>query len=200
MKKLCLLTLLLTASLFASPLLAQDREADHQALRALRERLASALSETDADALADCFVPQFAFTGSDQTIATNREELEAYYSKWFRGDDPPLERMEVAAEADALTQFTGPDTGFSYGTGVITYHLTAGPVVPIPSRWTATLRKIDDEWKAETVHVGVNILENPVMKARVGFWRNTSFAAGVVGLLLGVFLSRFMGRSKKAAQ
>jgi ketosteroid isomerase-like protein len=192
-----MITPLVVASFLGSALFAQDPAVEHEALRALRERLVSAFSGTDVNALADCFTPEFAFTGSDQTLATDRAGLEAYYAQWFEGDDALLEKMDVTAEADVETRFTGPESGYTHGTGLITYHLKAGPVVPIPSRWTATVRKIDGAWKVETAHIGVNILENPVMKARVGFWRTASIGAGVAGLVLGALLARMFMRDKK---
>ena len=199
MNQLRLLAPLFAACLLVPQGVAQDRESDHDALRALRERLLSALGGTDADALAACFTPQFVFTGSDQSVATSRDELAAYYAEWFEGEDARLVKMEVSAEADVPTVFTGEDTGFSYGTGVITYHLTAGPVVPIPSRWTASVRKLDGEWRVETAHVGVNILENPVMKARVGLWRTATYAAAAGGVLVGLILARIFRKKQAAA-
>lgn len=197
MKKLRMITPLLAASLLAPAMFAQDRAAEHDALRALRERVVTAFAGTDMNALADCFTPEFAFTGSDQTLATDRAGLDAYYKEWFEGDDALLEKLEVTAEADAETHFTGPDSGYTHGTGLITYHLKAGPVVPIPSRWTATVRRVDGEWKVQTAHIGVNVLDNPVMEARVGFWRTASIGAGVAGLIVGALLARMFMKGKK---
>ena len=61
------------------------------------------------------------------------------------------------------------------------------------------MRKLEGEWKVETAHIGVNILENPVMQARVGFWRTASYAAGAGGLVLGLLLARLMRGKRSAA-
>ncbi len=176
-----------------------DREADHQALRKLREDMVAAFNRLDMQAFRATFGESFAFTGADQQIAASLEDLQAYHSKWFEGDDALLEKIELTAEADVMTQFTGDDTGFAYGTAQSRYHLTAGTTVDIPARWTATMQKIDGEWKVITAHVGVDVLDNPVMAASVGFWKACAAGGVVGGFVLGLLLGMIRGRRRSHA-
>ena len=193
------LSLILVAPALSAQDADADREADHQALRKLREEMVAAFNRLDMKAFRATFGKSFAFTGADQQIAASLEDLQAYHKKWFEGDDALLEKIELTAEADGKTQFTGDDTGFAYGTAQCRYHLTAGATVDIPARWTATMQKIDGEWKVITAHVGVDVLDNPVMTASVGFWKACAAGGGVGGFVLGLLLCMIRGRRRSHA-
>ena len=50
---------------------ADVHEADHVALRALRDKAATAINKQDIKALASCFAKDFVFTAVNQTVLTN---------------------------------------------------------------------------------------------------------------------------------
>ena len=193
------LSLILAAPALSAQVADADREADHQALRKLREEMVTAFNRLDMKAFRATFGPSFAFTGADQEFAASTEDLQAYHKKWFEGDDALLEKIEITAETDGQTHFTGADTGFAYGTAQCLYHLTDGTKIDIPARWTATLQRIDGEWKVITAHLGVNVLDNPVMTASVGFWKASAAGGLGGGFVLGLLLCMIRGRRKSHA-
>jgi len=150
--------------------LAQDagvnRDADHQALRQLRVDVMKAVSSQDMTALGKFFAREFVLTAVDQTVVTNREGMAAYYTLMFKKEDAPIAKMEVTGEADVLTRFTDANTGYCYGSALATYTLKDKSVVKLRERWTGVVVKEDGAWKIAAVHIGVNFLDNPVIRYR----------------------------------
>jgi ketosteroid isomerase-like protein len=148
------------------------RETDHQALRELRAKVTAAINQRDLKDLRACLAKDFVLTLVDQTVITDEAGLKAYYARMFTDKNAPLAKMATVADADILTRFTDPNTGYCYGSGLDTYTLKHGEVVKVKNRWTAVVVKQDGAWKVAAVHVGVNFLDNPVMRARtMSFWR-----------------------------
>lgn len=60
------------------------------------------------------------------------------------------------------------------------------------TRWTAILKHDGETWKAQRLHVSLNPFENPIIayRARMQKWTYGGIA-GVIGLLLGIFISKF---------
>ena len=61
------------------------------------------------------------------------------------------------------------------------------------------MQKIDGEWKVITAHLGVDVLDNPVMAASVGFWKACAAGGGVGGFILGLILGMIRGRRRSHA-
>jgi len=179
-----------------------DSEADHQALRALKDKATKAINEMDFETLATCLPEEFAFTTVDQSIIRSNQELKAYYDDILSGAryEYPLESMHVEPEADILTKFVNDTTGYCYGTCKSTYTLPGGTSVTVDSRWSALVTKQDGEWKIEMVHAGVNFLDNPVlaMKDQAASLKMTvaMVVAGVVILILLALLLKKKASSR----
>ena len=149
-----------------------NREADHQALRQLREDVMKAVSSQDMTVLGTFFAKEFVLTAVDQTVLTNREGMLAYYMRMFKDPNAPIVKMDVTGDADILTRFTDANTGYCYGSSAATYTLKDGRVIKIKERWTGVVVKEEGAWKIAAVHIGVNFLDNPVLRARsMSFWR-----------------------------
>lgn len=148
-----------------------NREADHEALRALKTKVAEAIGKQDLDALATFFAKEFAFTTSDQTLITSKAELKTYYDKVFREKDSVVTSIASVPEADVLTRFVSENVGYCYGTTKDTYTLRRGGKITLDARWTATVVKEDGEWKIAAVHTGVNFLDNAVNPRNLSFWQ-----------------------------
>ena len=69
---------------------ALSREADHQALRELRNKLTAAVSKQDIPALTALFAKEFVLTTADQIVVTNRESFAAYYARMFKDPKAPI--------------------------------------------------------------------------------------------------------------
>lgn len=157
--------------------LAGSRDADHDALRALKQSIVAAINQQDVAALLTCFTKEFVFTTIDQRVITDEQGILNYYNEMLHSPDAQIVDMEVALEADDLTHFTDENTGYCVGTSAETYTLKDGKIFRMQARWTATLVKENGEWKAAAVHVGVNILDNPVLAAKsLTVWQKLGIA------------------------
>ena len=171
---------------------ASDREKDHEELRALLRTAKEAVNAKNFDALKPLFHEKFSITTVDQKFFTNFDEFKKEFAGLFTGDKAPLKSITFNPEADALTEFVGDNLGLSHGTSTDTYIFSDGDTRTMKSRWTATLIKADGKWKILNLHVGANILDNPVTEAAKGYVSKVGLGAGLGGLLLGFLLAWFM--------
>jgi hypothetical protein len=178
----------------------ENRDADHAALRALRDKVTQALSRQDVQALTDCCAKEFAFTTSvDQTILTTPAQVAAYFDRVFRASDALVATMKTEAQADILTRFIDEHTGVCYGSAIDTYTLKSGKEAKLNVRWSATVLKEDGQWKIAVVHAGVNVLDNPILANAVTSSRRVAILAAPIALLLGLILGVIIqGRRPKA--
>jgi ketosteroid isomerase-like protein len=179
----------------ASPT-AQDREKDHEELRALLRNAREAVNAKNFDALKPLFHEKFSITTVDQKLFTNFDDFKKEFTTLFSGDNAPLKSITFNPEADALTEFVGDNMGLSHGISTDTYTFSDGDTRTMKSRWTATLIKDAGKWKILNLHVGANILDNPVTEAAKGYVSKAGIGAGLGGLLLGFILAWFL-RGKK---
>ncbi len=174
-----------------------SREADHVALRALRDKVAAAIDKQDIKLLGPCFAKQFAFTAVDQTVLTNETQVQEFFDRMFRSSDAPIASLKTDPKADILTRFVDANTGICYGSSKDTYTLKSGKVVEMKVRWSATVVKEDGEWKVALAHVGTDFLNNPILDGVKGFARNLGIGAGISGLVVGLVIGRLVGRNRR---
>lgn len=189
------------ALLAVAPLLeAQtEREADHTALRALREKVVTAIDNQDTKALTSCFAKEFAFTTVTQALITNEQQLNDFYDRMCRGKDAIVTSVKTEPKADILTRFVDANTGICYGTSRETYTMKSGEVVPMNIRWTATVVKENGQWKIAAAHVGTDFLDNPVLSKVAGYWKKAAVAGTGGGLIAGMVIGLVLCRRKRAA-
>jgi ketosteroid isomerase-like protein len=173
---------------------AQDRERDHDELRAMLKAVTEAMNSRNIDAIAPLFHDRFSITTVDQQAFTNLADFKAYFNGLFTGDKAPLKSVTFNPTADALTEFVGADIGLSRGASNDTYVFSDGETRVMASRWTATLYKDNGKWKILNVHIGANLFDNPFVTALKGWLYKVGAGAGVAGLLLGFALARLMRR------
>lgn len=174
------------------------RNEDHDKLRALKAKVVDAFNKRDGQAIAACFTRDFAITTIDQTTLTSAADIEKHFNTMFKSPAAIVVDMKVSPDPEILTSFIDADNGYCYGKNHETYTLKNGTVVPMDSRWTATVHRENGAWKIATIHAGVNFLDNPVLvrsEARVKTTAAIGFAAGVVLILL---VSALFRRKKKA--
>jgi len=191
------LALLLCAGSNSRALAAEEnREADHAALRALRDKVVQAIDNQDIKTLASCFAKEFAFTAVNQTVVTNETQMQELFDRMFRGNDALVTTLKTEPKADILTRFVDTNTGICYGSSKDTYTMKSGKVVEMNVRWSATVVKENGEWKVAIAHVGTDFLNNPVLEGVEEFTKMIGFGAGVGGLLVGLVIGRMLGRAK----
>ena len=190
---LCFLVSLLSVASFA-----QSREPDHEELRALLRAATEAMNSKNFDALTPLFNDQFSITTVDQKLFTSIADFKAYYESLLSGADAPLKSIVFKPEADDLTVFVGDNIGLSHGTSADTYNFSDGDTRSMTSRWTATVYKRDGKWKILNIHIGTNLLDNPVLTAAKSYLYKVGAGAAIGGLLVGFLIARLF-RSRKTA-
>ncbi|MBU1043649.1 MAG: nuclear transport factor 2 family protein [Candidatus Omnitrophica bacterium] len=154
--------------------------ADHDALRILRDKVEKSFNSGDMNELRTCLAKDFTFITSDQTVITDMNGIVAYWDKMFKNKNSPLISMQSKLIAAISTKFTGPDTGYCHGTSQDIYTLKNKRKIAINNKWSAVLINEEGVWKISAAHIGVNFLDNPVLKAKEMSW----FARLCVGLHL----------------
>jgi len=175
-----------------------NREADHVALRALRDKAAQAINNQDIKLLASCFAKDFAFTAVNQTVLTNETQMQEFFERMFRSNQALVTSLKTEPKADILTRFIDTNTGVCYGSSKDIYTMKSGKVVEMNVRWSATVVKENGEWKVAIAHVGTDFLNNPVLDGVEQFTRTVGLGAGVGGLLVGLAIGRVLWRAKTA--
>jgi len=177
---------------------ADVHEADHVALRALRDKAATAINTQDIKALASCFAKDFVFAAVNQTVLTNEAQMQDFFDRMFKSSDALVTSLKSEPTADILTRFVDANTGVCYGSSKDTYTMKSGEVVEMNVRWSATVVKENGERKDALAHVGADFLNNPVLDGAKALVKKTGIGAGVGGLLAGGILGFMTGRCKKA--
>jgi ketosteroid isomerase-like protein len=175
-----------------------NREADHVALRALRDKVATAISKQDIKGLAFCFAKDFAFTAVNQTVLTNEAQMQEFFDRMFRSSDALVTSLKTEPKADILTRFLDANTGVCYGSSIDTYTMKSGQVVEMNVRWSATVVKENGEWKVALAHAGTDFLNNPVLDGAKAVVKKIGVGAGLGGLLAGGVFGVMIGRCRKA--
>ncbi|HST19765.1 MAG TPA: hypothetical protein VLR90_01500 [Blastocatellia bacterium] len=180
----CLLLCFIMA-LVAASARAEDRQQDHDELRQMLKTATDAMNSKNLDALAPLFYNKFSITTVDQKLFTNLADFKAYYEGLYGGDNAPLKTIMFKPEADALTEFIGDNIGLSHGTSTDTYTFSDGDTRVMTSRWTATVFKDNGKWKILNLHIGADLLANPVVSTLKSYVYKAGIGAGLGGLIVG---------------
>jgi len=188
-------TLAAIFSLFSLAALAAPtmQEQEHEQLRLLLKQVKTAVNEDNIDALIPLLDENFAITMVNQTLITNVAGLKEYFYKIFKAPDAPVKSVHIEPEADVLTQRIDSNTGIDYGHSTDTYTLRDGRQIVLNTRWSATLVQQNGQWKIKLLHVGVDMLNNPILNAteQLKYWW------GVGGLLIGLVAGWWLRRRRK---
>jgi hypothetical protein len=157
------------------------------------------MNSKNFDALTPLFHDRFSVTTVDQKVFTNISDFKAYYEGLLNGPNAPLKSITFRPEADDLTVFAGDDVGLSHGTSTDTYYFSDGDTRSMTSRWTATVYKRDGKWKILNVHIGTDLLNNPVLDATRSYIYKVGIGAGVGGLVVG-FLIAWLARKSAGSK
>lgn len=175
-------------------------EADHAALRAIKETMTTAINKQDFDAARAIIHEPFLATAITQDSFTDFDAMVGFYKSLFTRDLLRLEKVSIAAEADELSQIYTGTFAVTRGTTQERYDLSDGRGYDIKGRWTATsVKEPDGSWKVLAIHAGTSFLDNPVLGAVEKSLMWFAASGGLLGLLAGFFLGRFTARRKAAS-
>lgn len=110
-----------------------------------------------------------------------------------------IDKMTVDATTDKRLILNDGNLVISSGKMKDHYVLGRGPSVNLNSRWSATLIKDNDRWLLASFSASTNAFDNEVVSLYLTSQKYTvSAAAGLIGIGLGLVLSRVMNRRSKA--
>ena len=195
----CVMAILALTLVVPSPRAgAQDARArDHDELRAMLRTVTKAINDKDMAALAAVMLPDVSITTVDQQRFKTLAEFQKYWDTLFAGGAAVIRKVTMNPEADDLTRFVDDTTGLAYGTSTDTWEFSDGDVRTMKIRWTAVLRKAEDRWRVAALHVGTNLLDNPVLDATRATAKKVAAGAGLGGLVVG-FLVGWLFRRRPA--
>jgi uncharacterized protein (TIGR02246 family) len=190
MKKYLLLILLVVAP-FAR---GEENKATHDELRALRDRLLTALNKGDLDTMVSQLATNCVVTWQNGEVSRGRDGFRRYYDRMMTAPGHIVESFTTSVNVDELTILYGDDTGIAFGSSDDHFKLKGGLDVPLHDRWTATVVKEDGQWRIASIHVSANVFDNPLLSATKRTLTWAVPVAGIAGLLVGLFL----GKRRKA--
>jgi hypothetical protein len=110
-----------------------------------------------------------------------------------------IDKMTVDATTDKRLMLNDGNLVISSGEMKDHYVLGRGPSVNLNSRWSATLIKDNNRWLLASFSASTNAFDNEVVSLYLTSQKYTvSAAAGLIGIGLGLVLSRVMNRRSKA--
>ncbi len=192
----CLFILMLGLSTMcaAEGLSAQAHEADHQALRALRDELVAALNTTDYTRLGQCLAPGFNLTFADQRRFTDLTSLASYQQHLH--DEVGITKVVFAPEVDAPATLITADTAVATGTSTDRFEANDGSVTAITSRWTATMVRHEGAWKLSAFQAGVDLMDNPILHRQRQAMIRFAVLGAVLCLIVGLLSGWWFGRRR----
>ena len=191
--------LIIMASLFVGrPAYGAGTEADHIALRDLKEQVTTAINSRDMAVAEKVLHKPFVATVITQDSFNSFEPLKNYFESLYTRTFLGIKNINISAEVDELSQIYEGTYAVARGATHEIYEMKDGRKFALDGRWTAVNTKTEEGWKILAIHTGVNFLDNPVIAAieESLVW----FAAGgfAGGLLLGLVLGWFVCRRRAA--
>jgi hypothetical protein len=197
--------LLVVGVMIASQLQAQDtspepepesqtsQEAEHEALRTLRESLTEAVLSGDVEQQIKFAHPNLVTTWQNNDVTHGFDELRELMKEMNSGDSKVFQGYTVRPETDDMAILYGEDTAIAVGRSVPHYKIM-GMEFDLENRWTATLVKQDGQWLLAAYHVSGNILDNPVLTIAKNSVVWSSGVALLIGLVVGVVGTKVLSK------
>lgn len=200
---ICVVFILVSSNLTAQqPVAGTDavviEQAEHDALRELRESLTSAVMRGDVEQQLSHAHPTIVTTWQSNQVARGYDGIRELMGEMNSGDDKVFQGYTVPPTSDDLAILHGGDTAIAAGSSVPHYKIL-GMEFDLENRWTATLVKEDGQWKLAAYHVSGNVLDNPVLTiAKKSVYWSAGIAL-VIGLVLGAIGMKLVTRKPQTS-
>ena len=169
---------------------------DHDELRGLLKTFTQAFNSRQIEPLVPYLHKDFSVTMVNQDLVTTPGEIKGYLDKQFSAPGSILKEVKINPEPDIPTIFFQGRFGINRGGSTDIYTLKDGRVFTLKTRWTGTAIKEDGKWKVLNAHIGLNIIDNPILDAMEQMkWIWTAVAAAI-GLVVGVLGTLLLKRRK----
>ncbi|MBT9585946.1 nuclear transport factor 2 family protein [bacterium] len=170
-------------------------EAEHQALRAMRDTFVAAYNQGDIEGMLAVLDENVSFTAMNGEVCHGHADVRNYHEKLRMGSRPVVKSTSVdAIEADRLTVLYGDSFGVATGWADTSYKLADGLVFSCRLRWSNTMTKHSGTWKIASFHTSSNLFDNPILALSKKAASYTAAATAAVGLAVGGALGWFLRR------
>lgn len=181
-------------TLIPAPVMAADPDDPvHDELREFRDDLVQAILEDDIATQIELSHPDVVTMWQDGRTAKGHDGLQAFLEELGKGSERGFLGYEQEPTAAELAAVYDGQFGFAHGTSVSQYELY-GMRFDLLNHWTATLLKDNGQWQLVGYHVSGNIADNPFLDAARRSLYIAGGGAGVVGLLVGIWIGRRSAR------
>jgi hypothetical protein len=175
---------------------AEKDKKDHDELRALLKTFTQAFNSRQIEPLVPYLHKDFSVTMVNQDLVTTPKGMKDYLDKQFTGPGAILKDARIQPEPDIPTIFFEGRFGINRGSSTDTYTLKDGRVFVLKTRWTGTAIKEDGKWKALNAHIGLNIIDNPILDAMERMKWIWAAVAAVIGLVVGALGTLLLKRRR----
>ena len=172
----------------------------HEELRSLMKEILESYNKGDLDKLIAAFDDEVVVTWQNGKVNKGPKEVKAYFEEMTKGPKRVVEKSTINPVPDELSiLYNDGKTAVAWGNSKDHYLLTDGTEFDQDTRWSATVVKKDGKWKVVSVHISVNIFDNPVLHLAIkktAIWVGSIAGGGglLVGLIVGAMI--FRRRSK----
>ncbi len=176
---------------------AWTQPAIHDALRALRGRLLTAMNKNDINGILAELHPNVVVTWQNAEVSRGPAGVRAYLERMTKGPNPIVRGYHAEINVDDLTTLYGENTGVAYGSSVENFDLAGGQRFTLHGRWSATMVQENGRWLLASVHASSNLFDNPLLNAA----KKSLYLGIAVSFLAALLIGWFVGRrfSKPAA-
>ena len=168
----------------------------HAELRNVLKEMKAAHNADDLEKLVSFLDDNVVVTWQNAKVTKGPKEVKDYYIAMTKGPDRVVQKSTIKPEADDLSfMHNDSNTAIAWGHSKDHYLLTDGTEFDQDTRWSATVVKKDGKWKVASVHISVNMFDNPILNIAIkkaGIW--IGGIAGVVGLVLGLIVGMVLFR------
>jgi ketosteroid isomerase-like protein len=164
---------------------------DVKQLDELRHGLVDAFNHRDVDAMLHYLDPNVVVVWQNGEINQGPEAVRQYYNRMM------VQGVVKSVSFDPVVQGRACHGNMCVSVGTLqdTFTLSDGRVLPLNSRWSATVLKSEGgAWKIAAFHASANVFENPVINIAT---RKVGLIAGAGGLLLGLVVGALLFRRRK---
>jgi ketosteroid isomerase-like protein len=162
----------------------------HDALRALRGRLLTAMNKNDIPGILAELHPNVVVTWQNAEVSRGPAGVRAYLERMTKGPNPIVRGYHADINVDDLTTLYGDNTGVAYGSSVERFDLAGGQSFTLHGRWSATMVRENGRWLLASVHASSNLFNNPLLNAT----RKTIYVGALDSVLAALLIGWFVGR------
>jgi hypothetical protein len=177
---------------------ASTADVDKELIRAevlkLQDRVVAAFESRNLEDLIKELSPNIIVTWQNSDRNRGVGEFREFYNQMMEGGDAIVVDVKSKVEIDQPAEYIGDSTVVACGTITDEFILKSGNEFTLESKWTATLTKIEGNWKIISYHVSANVFDNPLLNAAKSYLVTFAIVGSLVGFVLGALVMWFIMR------